>query len=191
MTGGLRGRLLTAFVLVAVPPLLLLTAAVTTLLARSFTQSGDERLRDALTAALGEVDRQLKRSESEVTAVAAQQLPALRPDPQELPGLATRIGQSHALPVLEIVDAGGRVVSSRHWMAGFGLPDRDGLFPGDPMLRVEKAARAVDRAPAAGLAGVHARRPGRLVRGELRRRRLRLRAVGSHRRPPRVAHRHQ
>jgi hypothetical protein len=25
-------------------------------------------------------------------------------------------------------------------MAGFGLPDRDGLFPGDPMLRVEKVS---------------------------------------------------
>jgi hypothetical protein len=97
---------LTAFVLVAVPPLLLLTAAVTTLLARSFTQSGAGRLRDALTAALGEVDRQLKRSESEVTAVAAQQLPALRPDPQELPGQPPGIGQSHAPPVLGIVDAG-------------------------------------------------------------------------------------
>jgi len=135
--GGLRGRLLTAFVLVAVPPLLLLTAGVTALLARSFAQSGDERLRDALAGALGQVDRQLKRGEAEVVS-AAQELPDLRPEPRELPELAKRIGQNHALPALEIVDEGKRVVSSRHWPAGFGLPEQDGLFPGDETMRVER-----------------------------------------------------
>jgi len=134
---GLRGRLLTAFVLVAVPPLLLLTAGVTALLARSFAQSGDERLRDALAGALGQVDRQLKRGEAEVVS-AAQELPDLRPEPRELPELAKRIGQNHALPALEIVDEGKRVVSSRHWPAGFGLPEQDGLFPGDETMRVER-----------------------------------------------------
>jgi nitrogen fixation/metabolism regulation signal transduction histidine kinase len=136
VTGGLRGRLLAAFVLVAVPPLLLLTAGVTALLARSFTQSGDERLRDALTAALGQVDRQLKRAEVEVAAVAAA-LPERQPD-TDLPHLAQKIGENHALPALEIVDANGRVMSSRHWLAGFGLPEQDGLFPGDETLRAEK-----------------------------------------------------
>jgi two-component system, NtrC family, nitrogen regulation sensor histidine kinase NtrY len=136
VTGGLRGRLLTAFVLVAVPPLLLLTAAVTALLARSFTQSGDERLGDALASALGQVDRQLKRAEVEVASVAAE-LPDRRPD-ADLPHLALKIGQNHALPALEIVDASGRVVSSRHWLAGFNFLEQDGLFPGDGALRVEK-----------------------------------------------------
>jgi len=136
VTGGLRGRLLAAFVLVAVPPLLLLTAAVTALLASSFTQSGDERLRDALAAALGQVDRQLKRSEGEVASVAAE-LPDRR-ETQGVPKLAQTIGENHALPALEIVDAGGRVVSSRHWLAGFGLPEQDGLFAGDETLRVER-----------------------------------------------------
>ena len=155
MTGGLRGRLLAAFVLVAVPPLLLLTAAVTTLLARSFTQSGDARLRDALAAALGQVDRQLKRSEAEVAGVAAE-LPDRRPEAQKLPVLAQTIGESHALPALEIVDAGGRVVSSRHWLAGFGFPEQDGLFPGDDTLRVEKVGEGYGEAERLALMASHA-----------------------------------
>jgi two-component system nitrogen regulation sensor histidine kinase NtrY len=146
MTGGLRGRLLAAFVLVAVPPLVLLTVAVTALLARSFAQSGDERLRGAIAAALGQIDRQLKRSEAEVTAVAARELPQLRPDADAPTRLATRIGESHALPALEIVDATGRVVSSRHWLAGFGLPERDGLFPGDDTLRLERVSEGYGEA---------------------------------------------
>jgi signal transduction histidine kinase len=133
----LRGRLLAAFVLVAVPPLLLLTAAVTALLGRSFAQSGDERLRDALSAASGQVDRQLKRAETEVRAVAVEDLPQQPPD-RDLPGLAMRLGQSRALPALEIVDDQGHVVSSRHWRAGFSLPEQDGLFPGDETVRVER-----------------------------------------------------
>jgi nitrogen fixation/metabolism regulation signal transduction histidine kinase len=145
MKGGLRGRLLTAFVLVAVPPLLLLTAGVTALLARSFAQSGDERLRDALAAALSQVDRELERAEVEVAA-AAQELPDLRPEPRELLELAKRIGQNHALPALEIVDEGQRVVSSRHWPAGFGLPEQDGLFPGDDTARVERVSEGYGEA---------------------------------------------
>jgi nitrogen fixation/metabolism regulation signal transduction histidine kinase len=143
--GGLRGRLLTAFVLVAVPPLLLLTAGVTALLARSFAQSGDERLRDALAAAIGQVDHQLKRAEAEVAA-AAQELPDLRPEPRELLELAKRIGQNHGLPALEIVDEGKRVVSSRHWLAGFSLPEQDGLFPGDDNVRVERVSEGYGEA---------------------------------------------
>ena len=145
MTGGLRGRLLAAFVLVAVPPLLLLTAAVTTLLARSFEQSGDARLRDALAAALGQVDRQLKRSEVEVAKVA-DELPDKRPEAQKLLILAQTIGESHALPALEIVDARGSVVSSRHWLAGYGFPEQDGLFPGDDTLRVERVGEGYGEA---------------------------------------------
>ncbi|PYP99935.1 MAG: hypothetical protein DMF82_23460, partial [Acidobacteria bacterium] len=109
---------------------------MTALLASSFTQSGDERLRDALAAALGQADRQLKRAEAEVASVAAD-LPDRRPD-GDLPHLALKVGQNHALPALEIVDASGRVVSSRHWLAGFNFPEQDGLFPGDDALRVEK-----------------------------------------------------
>jgi len=138
--GGLRGRLLAAFVLVAVPPLLLLTAAVTELLARSFAQSGDERLREALAAALGQVDRELKRAEAEVASVAAEDLPQLRPDARALPELAKTLGQNRALPALEIVDERGRVVSSRHWLAGFGFPEQDGLFRGDDAMRVERVS---------------------------------------------------
>jgi nitrogen fixation/metabolism regulation signal transduction histidine kinase len=145
VTGRLRGRLLAAFVLVAVPPLLLLTGAVTTLLARSFTQSGDARLREALTAALGQVDRQLKRSEVEVGKVA-DELPDKGPEAQKLLVLAQTIGESHALPALEIVDARGRVVSSRHWLAGYGFPEQDGLFPGDDTLRVERVGEGYGEA---------------------------------------------
>jgi signal transduction histidine kinase len=144
MKGGLQGRLLVAFVLVSVPPVLVLTAAVTALLARSFAQSGDERLRDALAAARGQMDRQLKRSEALVTAVASE-LPGLR-EPQDLPRLAQALGQEHGLPALEIVDGTGRVVSSRHWLAGFGLPEQDGLFPGDETLRVERVSEGYGEA---------------------------------------------
>ena len=51
MTTGVRGRLLTAFVLVALPPLALLALAVNELLSRTFEQATERRLEQALGSA--------------------------------------------------------------------------------------------------------------------------------------------
>ncbi|HLA78099.1 MAG TPA: ATP-binding protein [Vicinamibacteria bacterium] len=136
---SLRGRLLTAFVLVAVPPLLVLAVAVSTLLSRSFETSTRERLASALRSALAEVDRTRSEAREKVQRIVEQDLPALASTPEGSDsGIGKGLAERRELPALELVDAGGRVISSRHWAAGFGLPDRDQTFPGDPELRIEK-----------------------------------------------------
>lgn len=136
---SLRGRLLTAFVLVAVPPLLVLAVTVSTLLAKSFEASSRERLASALQSALDEVARKRSEAREKLQRIVDQDLPGLTlPVEEQDQGIARGLAERRDLPALEIVDAAGRVVSSRHWAAGFGLPDRDQTFPGDPELRIEK-----------------------------------------------------
>jgi nitrogen fixation/metabolism regulation signal transduction histidine kinase len=139
--GGLRDRLLAAFVLVAVPPVLLLAAAVTTVVSRTFEETAARRLEAGLRAARTRIAEMEQRAGAQVALAAAQDLPAAIPDDGGDLRLAETIGQKRELAAFEIVDAAGRVVSSRHWPAGYGLLDNDGLFPGSPTLRVEKVAR--------------------------------------------------
>lgn len=138
--GSLRGRLMTAFALVSVPPVLLLAAVVTTSMSRTFEKSAAARLDSGLRAVEGHVDGLRRRADAQVRLVAAQDLPAVSPTEDGDLRLADSLGQKRDLPALEIVDAEGRVVSSRHWPAGYGLEDRDGLFPGDDALRIETVA---------------------------------------------------
>lgn len=138
---SLRGRLLVAFVLVSVPPVLLLAAAVTALMARSFDETAARRLEAALRAAEARIADLERRAAAQVALVAGQDLPAATPTEDGDLHLAESLGQRRELAALEIVDAKGRVVSSRHWPAGYGLEDRDGVFPGHGAFRVEKVAR--------------------------------------------------
>jgi len=139
--GSLRDRLLAAFVLVGVPPVLLLAVAVTTLVSRSFDETAARRLEAGLRAVRSRITEMERRAATQVALVANQDLAATVPAEEGDLRLAETIGQKRDLPALEIVDAAGRVVSSRHWPAGYALEDRDGLFPGgEGSFRVEKVA---------------------------------------------------
>jgi nitrogen fixation/metabolism regulation signal transduction histidine kinase len=136
---GVRGRLLTAFVLVALPPLALLALAVNELLSRTFEQATERRLEQALGSATREMERLQQQAEQRVAAVAEVDLATALPPEDGDRALADELARRHDLDVLELLDAEGRVVSSHHWPAGFGLADRDRPF-GDGRYRVERAA---------------------------------------------------
>lgn len=138
--GGVRGRLLAAFVLVALPPLALLAFAVNTLLARTFEEAAERRLEQALAAATRELERLRLQAEQRVTAVADLDLPAAVPTEDGDRTLALDLAQRRDLEVLELIDRDGRVISSHHWPAGFGLADRDQVFAPPGAYRVERAA---------------------------------------------------
>jgi nitrogen fixation/metabolism regulation signal transduction histidine kinase len=145
---SLRGRLFLGFVLVAVPPLLILTGAAASLVSRGFEEAALERLESGLETVRARIEQMRRRAEAQVVAVVSQDLPAAGASDSAEHTVAADIAARRELAALEIVDAGGRVVSSAHWPAGFGLEDRDGLFPGDPALRLEKVGKdygAVER----------------------------------------------
>jgi nitrogen fixation/metabolism regulation signal transduction histidine kinase len=135
----LRARLLTAFALVAVLPVVLLAVAASTLIGRSFQQSARRRLDEALGSGLTHIARLRGEAEARVAAAAREDLDPPS-SPQEDRAVATRVAERRGLAAFEIVDAEGRVLSSHHWPAGFGLPARDAAFPDDPGLRVATVA---------------------------------------------------
>jgi nitrogen fixation/metabolism regulation signal transduction histidine kinase len=137
---GLRGRLLTAFVLVALPPLVLMGVATNALLARTFERASERRLAEALATATRELERLRAQAEQHVASVAELDLPATLPGEDGERTLAPDLARRHDLDALELVDGEGRVISSSHWPAGFGLPDRDRTFGEKSPLRVERAA---------------------------------------------------
>lgn len=137
---SLRGRLLVAFLAVAMPPVLLLGVAVNLLLARSFEATTRERLDQSLRAVKGEIDRRRVRAREALQQVVSVDLPAMEARTIRDAAIAREVAAARDLAALEIVGSDGKVVSSRHWPAGFGLADRDGLFAGDESLRIEKVA---------------------------------------------------
>ncbi|MET0556658.1 MAG: ATP-binding protein [Vicinamibacteria bacterium] len=137
---SLRSRLLLAFVAVAVPPVLVLALAVNALLGRSFDATTRERLDRSLVAVRGEVEARRARAREAVAQVAAVDLPAEEARDAREAGLASRAAGIRDLQALEIVGSDGRILSSHHWPAGFGLADRDGTFAGDETFRWETAA---------------------------------------------------
>lgn len=157
---GLRGRLLVAFTLVAIPPILLLALSVRVLISRSFERTTEARLRGALRAALDEVDKRRLRAREQVALVATMDLPGAQESEETVPRLASTLASRRNLAALEIIDREGRVVSSHHWPAGFGLPDQDGVFPGDPPFRIEKVASGYGAADRLALTASH---EGRLL----------------------------
>ena len=152
---GLRGRLLAGFALVAVPPILVLGFASAALLGRSSQRAAGLRLDAALRSADEELARRRQAAAEEAERVLADHLP--RADNPEDPLVVAKvIAQTRRLEVLEVLDAEGKVISSHHWPAGFGFPDRDGLFPGQEAFRIETAAH--DYGEAERLAVTAARR---------------------------------
>src|SRR5262249_20277459 len=124
--GSLRLKLLTAFALVSAPPLLCLALAVLFLVGRAFDTVVNRRL-DATRRRLEARER---RADAEVEAIG-DDLPLPTNDERTAQELAER----HRLQALEILEPDGRVLSSAHWPAGFGLVDEDGVFDGAPAYR--------------------------------------------------------
>ncbi len=135
----IRTRLLVAFVLVAVPPLLLLAAAVTTVVSRSYDDAARRRLDSAVRTARDRIAHLRSRARSQVSAIAREDLPRVLPSEDGDRTLAETLGARHDLEALALVDRDGRVVSSRHWPAGYGLPEPSRPLPGGE-LSVETVA---------------------------------------------------
>lgn len=133
---SLRGRLLAAFALVAVPPILVLGFASAALLARSSQAAAHQRLEAALRSAEDELARRRRAAAEQAERVLDKDLPQAENAAEPLV-LARDIASKRGLDLLEVLDTEGRVISSHHWRAGFGFPDRDAVFPGQDAFRVE------------------------------------------------------
>lgn len=155
--GSIRGRLFAAFVAVAVPPVLLLAGLVLLLLSRSFDRTAGARLDAGFTAVEATFARMEADAARKVDAVVAEDLPA--PGELDERALAAEWGRRHALPVLEVVDGTGKVVSSRHWPAGFGLARQDRAFGAQSRFRMETVAEGYGSAERLALV---AEKPGTL-----------------------------
>lgn len=131
---SLRRRLFLAFALVSLPALAALAGAVLVLVSRTADRTAADRLHSALRG----VDRRVRlmhsRAAEHARGVARDEVARLDEDPDPLS--ATAWAQRRELSVLELVDASGRVVTSHHFRASLGLPDRDRTFPGS-VLRGE------------------------------------------------------
>lgn len=134
----MRGRLLAAFVLVAMPPLLVFGLAVYVLVSREFERRAVRRLDHGVQAAQARLAELRRRAESQVALIVEDDLPGLAPDP-DLSKLGGTLAAARDLTALEIVDAQGRILTSHHWPAGLGLADRDQAFPGG-VFRYEQTA---------------------------------------------------
>lgn len=136
---SLRARLLLAFLAFVAAPSLLAVLSAPLVTAR-LEQAAQARLTQRLSAAVARLARLRERAAAQVLAVAHDDLPSVHEPPESDVGLAARLARRRDLPALEIVDPGGRIVSSAHWPAGLGLLARDSLFRGDPALRVARVS---------------------------------------------------
>jgi nitrogen fixation/metabolism regulation signal transduction histidine kinase len=140
-SGGLRLRLLGAFAAVAIVPLLVFSAVVTSLVSRSLEDTARDRLATGLRAVQERLLTLRRRAAVQVAAVADGDLARVRPSEDGDRAIADEIATRRELAALEIVDRSGRLVSSHHWPAGFGLADKDVVLAGDPSLRLEKVGQ--------------------------------------------------
>ena len=154
---GLRGRLLAAFVLVAVPPLLLFAVFVMALVSDRLEVAARQRLGQGLDGVRARVSGLQRQADAAVAAIVREKLSSAAVSEAKALAAADELGASHGLPLLEIIDGSGRVLSSRHWPAGVGLPEGDREVAGSSGLRWETVAE--DYGAAERLAVV-ATRPG-------------------------------
>ncbi len=135
---GLRRRLVTAFLLLTLLPVALLSAAVALLLSRGLEQAAQDRLQAGLDAAHSRFGALTTRARERLAELVADDLPALGSGDDN--DLLDEIARRRELPALELLDGAGIVIASHHWPAGFGLPDHAGLFPGGAPYRIESVA---------------------------------------------------
>jgi nitrogen fixation/metabolism regulation signal transduction histidine kinase len=154
---GLRGRLLAAFVLVAVPPLLLFAVFVMALVSDRLERAARQRLGQGLDGVRARVSGLQRQADAAVAAIVREKLSSAAISEEDARKAAADLGERHGLPLLEIIDGSGRVLSSRLWPAGVGLPEGDREVTGAAGLRWETVAE--DYGAAERLAVV-ATRPG-------------------------------
>ncbi|MBN2369715.1 MAG: HAMP domain-containing protein [Vicinamibacteria bacterium] len=135
---SLRLRVLAAFVLVAVPPVLLLALIITSNVTQTYHAAAAERLDHGIGAVSARIDDLRARAQRRVDVIADRRLAAANVEDEIR--LADPAGIDHDLQALEILEVNGRTISSHHWPVSFGLPDQDETFPGDPSLRWQKVA---------------------------------------------------
>jgi nitrogen fixation/metabolism regulation signal transduction histidine kinase len=143
---GLRARLLAAFAVVAVPPLLAFAAVVMAVVSERLERSATQRLDSGLQAVQRRLAERRRAATERVTGAAAEDLRVVS-DESRLREAASAIARRRELDVVEIVARDGRVVSSHHWPASVGLPDNDQAVGGGA-YRIQKVARdygAADR----------------------------------------------
>jgi signal transduction histidine kinase len=127
--------------------LALLGVATTWLVRREFERERRRRETEAAHVARRLLDERLAAVDSavahaardpELVALAQQDLAGSRDEtlPVWLP-IAARLAPAHGLPLLKILDAEGRVLSSAHWPAAYNLSDSPGL-----VLALESSASA-------------------------------------------------
>lgn len=133
---SLRARLVAAFVLVALVPILAVSLALTRTVASSYEAAAERRLTLGVDAVRVRIAEMKRLAEARVASIALRDLPAARVEDDA--ALASPAVLQHDLPVLEIVSATGETISSLHWPAGLGLPDADVVFPGDGSIRLQK-----------------------------------------------------
>ena len=124
---SLRGRLLSAFMMAAVVPLLVFGALVIVLVSRRFEDSSVKRLNGGLSAVQQRLDGLRRDAATQVAGLARKEVRDL-PAGELEPELAGRLAEARGLQMLELKDASGNVLSSHHWQAGFGLPGRERRF---------------------------------------------------------------
>jgi signal transduction histidine kinase len=128
----LRRRLLVALVLVSVAPIVGLAAVSNALLSRRFEAEAAAQLARTLEGTRRHLAWLRGRVAAAVAAAAVADVPAGEP----LDAAAARRG----LDTLQVLDAGGLVLASRHWPAGVGLPDKAGGPEDAPGFRLERVA---------------------------------------------------
>lgn len=135
---SLRRRFLVAFLLVTSLPVAALALLVERRVSRAYDDSARDRLLTALDVTRRRLDQLRARAEAQATGVATLDLPAAGGS-ADVRELVESLGARRDLAALEVLDADGRLLASRHWPAGVGLEDADAVFAGTP-YRLEKSA---------------------------------------------------
>src|SRR5258708_38237389 len=115
VVGGLRGRLLAGFVLVAVLPLLLLSLVVTGLISRSVEEAAFGRLGRGLEAVRARLAERRRWADGQAAAGGGPGLPSPRSPAGADRTLAAATAPRPALPDLAIADGRGLAATSRPW----------------------------------------------------------------------------
>jgi nitrogen fixation/metabolism regulation signal transduction histidine kinase len=134
----LRRRLVGAFLLAAGVPLLLFSWLALARISRGVDDEAEARLGRALAAALARLRELQASARAQVARIAADDLPAARAESN--PHLATALAARRGLDALLVLDEGGRVLTSHHWPAGFGLLEQDERLARDEHVWVVRAA---------------------------------------------------
>jgi two-component system, NtrC family, nitrogen regulation sensor histidine kinase NtrY len=133
----LRLRLLSALAVAAAAPLAAFSLVSLERAARAVEASTEDRLERGLGSARARLRALERRAAKDVQRIAEEELAAAS-EPEV--SVASALAARHGLDALAIVGADGRVLSSHHWTAGYGLPDADRPLAPEASLFVARVA---------------------------------------------------